>query len=224
MEFRLSKLEDMQYVTVYPKDYKSTNKYPVIIFLHGAGTRGNNIEQLKNNAFFKEIERYEDFPFIIVAPKCHEFFWFDMMDRLKKLVYRVAETESVDNNRIYLMGNSMGGYATWHLAMSIPEMIAAIVPICGGGIYALAEKLAKVPVWAFHCKGDPVVFVEESEKMVAAVNENGGTAKLTIYPRDEHNSWVETYRNPEVFAWLLSHEKTDKSKVTDRYSSADLHG
>lgn len=86
------------------------------------------------------------------------------------------------------------------------------------------ERLAKVPVWAFHGKEDHIVFVEESEKMVAAVNKNGGTAKLTVYPGCEHNSWVETYKNPEVFAWLLSNEKNDKSKVTDRYKNGELHG
>jgi len=224
LDFRVSKLEDMQYVTVYPKDYKSINKYPVIIFLHGAGTRGNDIEKLEKNVFFQTVKEYENFPFIIVAPLCHEFFWFDMMAKLKSLVYLVSETESVDNKRIYLMGNSMGGYATWHMAMSMPEMFAAIVPICGAGVYALAGRLVNVPVWAFHGKEDPTVFVEESEKMVAAVNQKGGTAKLTIYPDCKHNSWSETYKNPEVFAWLLSHEKNNHSVVTDQYNNSELHG
>ena len=224
MDFKLSKLEDMQYITVYPKNYKSTNKYPVIIFLHGAGTRGRNIEKLKQNVFFKTVNEYEEFPFIIVAPLCHEFFWFDMMANLKSLLYRVAETESVDNKRIYLMGNSMGGWATWHLAMSIPEMFAAIVPICGAGVYALAERLVNVPVWAFHGKEDPVVYVEESEKMVDAVNKSGGTAKLTVYPGCGHDSWSETYKNPKLFAWLLSHEKSNSSTAPDKYCNSELHG
>ena len=122
------------------------------------------------------------------------------------------------------MGISMGGYATWQLAMSMPEVFAAIVPICGGGMYWNAGRLANVPVWAFHGKEDPTVLVEESEKMVAAVNKNGGKAKLTVYFGCRHDSWSETYKNPEVFAWLLSNEKNNNSMITDKYNDSQLYG
>ncbi len=131
-----------------------------------------------------------DYPFMLVAPQCNKNTWFDLMDSLKKLVYLLADDETVDEKRIYLMGLSMGGYGTWQLAMSIPEMFAAIVPICGGGMYWNAGRLANVPVWAFHGKLDTTVFVEESEKMVNAVNAKGGNAKLTIYPELKHRSGI----------------------------------
>jgi len=131
--------------------------------------------------------------------------------------------ETNREDRVYLMGFSMGGYGTWQLAMSIPNMVAAIVPICGGGMYWNAGRLMNVPVWAFHGKEDALVYVEESEKMVRAVNKNGGKAKLTIYPECGHDSWSETYKNPEVFEWLLS--KTNKTgELKQNFKDSKLYG
>lgn len=224
MNFESLQLDGMQYLTTYPKRYEKGEEYPVIIFLHGAGTRGNSLEVLKKNAYFNIVKEYQDFPFITVAPLCCENSWFDMMASLKKLVHKIAESGFVDNKRIYLVGNSMGGYATWQLAMSMPEMFAAIVPISGGGMYWNAGRLMNVPVWAFHGKQDTTVFVEESEKMVAAINKNGGTAKLTIYPENGHNAWDDTYKNPEVFEWLLSNVKSENIELTDNFKGSKIYG
>ena len=118
----------------------------------------------------------------------------------------------------------MGGYATWQIGMSMPEIFAAIVPICGGGMYWNAARLINVPAWAFHGKKDVSVFVEESEKMVNAVNKHGGNAKLTIYPENGHDAWSDTYNNPEVFQWLLSNENSNGEEVVDIYNDSKLHG
>ena len=101
----------------------------------------------------------------------------------------------------------MGGYATWQMAMSRPELFAAIVPICGGGMYWNAGRLKDVAVRAFHGKQDYVVLVGESEKMVEAVKRAGGDAQLTVYPENGHDAWTDTYQNPAVFAWLLEQKK-----------------
>lgn len=122
------------------------------------------------------------------------------------------------------MGASMGGYAAWQLAMSMPDLFAAIVPICGGGMYWNAARLVNVPVWAFHGKRDPVVFVEESEKMVTAVNRCGGNARLTVYPEKEHDSWTDTYQNWEVFEWMLSKENTNTHKLADDHHDSRRYG
>ncbi len=208
----------------YPKDFAEDKKCPVIIFLHGAGTRGENMETLYSNAFFSITAKYEEFPFVAVAPLCTKNTWFDLWEQLEDMVVRVANLPYVDNSRIYLVGNSMGGYGTWQLAMSMPKFFAAIVPICGGGMYWNAGRLINVPVWAFHGAKDTCVFPEESEKMVNAVNRCGGKAKLTIYPENTHDSWSDTYKNPEVFAWLLEHKNENIKEIIDQYKDSKIYG
>ena len=123
-----------------------------------------------------------------------------------------------------LTGASMGGYATWQLAMSMPECFAAAVPICGGGMYWNAERLKNVPIWAFHGGKDNVVSVEESKKMVDSVNQKGGSAKLTIYPENGHDAWSDTYSNHLVYSWFLSHLNCNTEKITDIYDDSKTFG
>lgn len=156
-EFSLGKL---RYVIRYPQGFSETERYPVILFLHGAGTRGNDISQLTSAPFFKLTEKHSEFPFICVAPLCSENTWFDVWEHLERLVTEIANSAYADPSRIYLMGASMGGYASWQLAMSMPEYFAAIVPICGGGMYWNAGRLVNVPVWAFHGAKDTAVLLE----------------------------------------------------------------
>ena len=224
MEAEILQLDGIQYLKAYPKNYENGKKYPVIVFLHGAGTRGADIEAVRSNPYFTITETHEDFPFITIAPYCHEDTWYDKLEFLKKLVYDVAQSDFADSERIYLMGNSMGGYGTWQLAMSIPEMFAAIVPICGGGMYWNAPMLVNVPVWAFHGGKDGVVYTEESQKMVDAVNNAGGKAKLTIYPDNYHDAWTDTYKNPEVFEWLLSYKNENIAEIVDKYKDQKIYG
>lgn len=219
MEFL--KFEEMQYVVRYPKNYISGERYPVILFLHGAGTRGNDIKRLEGNAFFRLTEQYEEFPFVCVAPLCHSETWFDQFETLKRFVTMVENAAYTDPERIYLMGNSMGGYGSWQLAISMPEVFAALVPICGGGMYWDAGRLKKIPVWAFHGDIDPTVFPEESVKMVEAVNKKGGCAKLTLYPDTKHDSWTPTFNNAEVFTWLLAQRRYRAEAEADQ-SYADV--
>lgn len=219
-----SQIGKLKYVIRYPKEYQKDNKYPIIVLLHGAGGRGNDINVLLNNPYFRNINNYEDFKFITVAPLCSADTWFDLFGELKNLVIEISKREFTDDRKIYLMGASMGAYATWQLAMSMPEYFAAIIPICGGGMYWNAARLVNVPVWAFHGKKDSVVFVEESEKMINAVNKNGGNAKITIYPENEHDAWNDTYSNPKVFNWLLKHENQNNIKIENIYNDSDIYG
>lgn len=224
MSYKIISNEKLPYVISYPRKYIPGVKYPVIVFLHGAGTRGCSFDKLISNQYFETTREYEDFPFITVAPLCSENSWFDVFHLLKELIDTIVEADFSDISKVYLMGNSMGGYMTWQLAMSLPERFAAIVPICGGGMYWNAQRLVDVPVWAFHGGKDRVVFPEESRKMVEAVNKCGGNARLTIYPDAEHNSWSETYQNYEVFKWLLQNELTRRDKRIEKVYDNKRYG
>ena len=214
----------MKYVIRFPKDYKEGESYPTIIFFHGAGTRGGDTELLKGNEFFCQTAKFESFPFVSIAPLCEGNSWFDVMETLIKFSKFILSQDYCDESRLYLMGNSMGGYATWQLAMSAPELFAAIVPICGGGMYWNAAQLVNVPIWAFHGGLDPVVFPEESKKMVDVVNRRGGNAKLTIYPENSHNAWSDTYKNYEVFEFLLSHKNENAKDLVNDFNNMKLFG
>lgn len=206
-----------------PKDFNENKKYPILLFLHGAGTRGNDINNLCDSLFFKLTDSH-NLPFVIVAPLCEENTWFDVFERLKLLVKEVSNYTFTDKQSVYLMGTSMGGYATWQLAMSCPEYFAAIVPICGGGMYWNAQRLINIPIWAFHGGKDGTVLLEESIKMVNAVNQLGGSAKLTVYPENTHDAWSDTYSNPKVFEWLLQHKNKNCIEICDKYNDSNIYG
>ncbi len=218
MRVEYLKIGELDYLIRYPENYKDGEEYPAIIFLHGAGTRGEKIEIVLQNPFFSVTAKYEDFPFICVAPVCSGYSWFDHIPALKELARTVSARGDVDSTRLYLMGNSMGGYGSWYLAQSAPDLFAAIVPICGGGMYWDGGRLLNTPVWAFHGAKDTTVLPEESEKMVASLKRAGGEVELTVYPDAAHNSWDATYQNYEVFKWLLSHKKENKNKIVDSIS------
>ena len=225
MKIEYSQFKELPYLVGFPDNYVESEKYPILLFLHGAGTRCEDITKLPNNIFFKLEAARENFPFIVVAPLCaSNLTWFDYLKTLKELVIHIASRDFSDEERFYVMGNSMGGYGTWQLAMSMPEMFAAIVPICGGGMYWNAGRLVNVPVWAFHGGKDTVVYTVESERMVDAVNRKGGSAKLTIYPENGHDSWTDTFSNTEVYAWLLDHKNQNAKAVQDLIADTKIYG
>ena len=219
----LKNFEGMNYYFSMPKT--KSEKYPLILFLHGAGTRGEDPSIILGNAFITITDEKENFPFIRVIPHCNGLnTWFDCAERLEKFGTYLASLEFVDETRIYLMGNSMGGYGTWALAESIPERFAAIVPICGGGKPWNSGMLVSTPVWAFHGKDDDVVDVVESIKMVDGINKLGGKARLTLYDNTYHDAWTATYKNEEVFSWLLSHTNEKAKKFVNNYNGSENFG
>ncbi len=220
----IKKFEKLTYILKYPKNYEEGKKYPVIMFLHGAGGRGDDIELVRTNPFFNITNKYEDFPFIVAAPQCCTNTWFDAFETLKRLTLSIYDSDFTDKEHFYAMGASMGGYASWQLAMSMPDLFAAIAPICGGGMYWNAARLVNVPVWAFHGALDGCVFPEESGKMVDGVNNAGGCAKLTIYPNNNHDAWSDTYANKEVFEWLLSNKNSNEKEIEDYYKDSKIYG
>ena len=209
-----------QYLISLPRDYaaKSEKTWPLILFLHGAGERGTDVWKAAVHGPSKYAAQHPEFPFILVAPLCPEGeVWSSEV--LLELLDEVMTKNKVDVKRVYLTGLSMGGYGTWSLGLAHADKFAAIAPICGGGerIEVLLaahgysgpvkiQNLRSLPIWVFHGAKDPVVPIEESERMVKALKEaKCEEVKFTVYPEAQHDSWTETYNNPKLYEWLLQH-------------------
>jgi predicted peptidase len=180
-----------------------------VLFLHGMGERGADLELLKLHGIPKVIAQGTDFPFIVVSPQCPDnSIWTNELEALHALLDAVIENFNVDLSRIYLTGLSMGGFGTWHLAATYPSLFAAIVPICGGttpfvGFPESIKVLKDVPVWAFHGAKDEVVPLQGSQELVDVLKAHQGNVKFTVYPDTYHDSWTQTYENPELYEWRL---------------------
>ncbi len=199
----------MDYLLYLPEEYDVSKKsYPLILFLHGAGERGDSLELVKTHGPPKLIEQGQSFPFLIVSPQCPENQWWDIKT-LNYLLNDILERYRIDKDRVYLTGLSMGGYGTWDFAIKHPDRFAAIAPICGGGEKLLAEKIKHIPAWVFHGAKDQVVPLKNSQEMVDALKQLDADVKLTVYPEAGHDSWTETYNNPELYNWFLRHRRAD---------------
>lgn len=195
-----------------PNDYDESESegYPMILFLHGSGERGNDINKLKRTGLTKYVEEHDDFPFIVVAPQCNEKTWWTReLDGLYALVKHIVNELNVDEKRMYLTGLSMGGFGCWHLAERYPKLFTAMIPIASGteeyiGFPERVEILKDLPIWAFHGAKDPIVPVMEIKKLMPYL---GDKFKYTEYPEGMHDVWTETYENKEIYAWLLKHSK-----------------
>jgi predicted peptidase len=198
----------LKYLAYVPNDYDKDpgRKWPLILFLHGAGERGSDVEKVKVHGPPKLVAQGKELPFVVISPQCPENQWWST-ETLLALLDEVGGKYRIDPDRVYLTGLSMGGFGTWALAAAAPERFAAIAPICGGGDRIQARRLRGMPIWAFHGAKDTVVPLSESERMVEAVKAAGGEARLTVYPEAAHDSWTETYNNPELFEWFLKHRR-----------------
>ncbi len=235
---QLTKKVDLGYLLYLPPGYdaKTAKKWPLILFLHGAGERGTNLAQVSVHGPAKLVKKNPPVPkteseearknreaatkllrenFIVVSPQCPVGERWDA-EALLALLDSVLASHKVDAGRVYLTGLSMGGYGSWALLAQAPERFAAIAPICGGGSSigillpgsGKAAALKSLPVWAFHGAKDSVVVLAESERMVAAIRKAGvKDVQLTVYPEANHDSWTATYNNPKLYEWFLSHER-----------------
>ncbi len=200
----------INYLLYLPDNYSDKKIFPLMIFLHGAGERGEDIQKVKLHGPPMLAEKQKDFPFVLISPQCQENErWTDPLnvDALINLIDEIIIKYKIDKERIYLTGLSMGGYGTWNLASLYPDKFAAIAPVCGGGDTRKAYKLKSIPTWVFHGAKDMVVPISESETMVEALQKIGGDVKFTVYPEADHDSWTETYDNPELFKWFLRQKK-----------------
>jgi predicted peptidase len=233
-----------QYLVSLPKAYaeNTTKAWPLIIYLHGSGERGSDPWKLARHGpprlLHPGVSKYADpikpgtapetaevlanrsastkilsEQFIVISPQCPSGNnWDD--ESVLALLSEAISRYHVDSKRVYLTGNSMGGYGTWSVGLKNPQLFAAIVPICGGNRdeyilrYASEHKqeLLSLGVWAFHGEKDPTVPVAQSKQVIAMlIKALLIDVKLTLYPDARHDSWTQTYDNPELYKWLLNH-------------------
>lgn len=211
--------ETVHFLLFIPRDYdksdKSSDTWPMLLFLHGLGESGNNeLDRVKIHGPPGKVAADPSFPFVLVSPQCPPpgMEWDAIIHAWKpplllQLLDAVANQVRIAPDRVYVTGLSMGGYGTWRLASAAPQRFAAIAPVCGGGEVQMAEALANVPIWCFHGAEDTVVKLSESQKMVDAVQQHGGDVKFTIYPDVGHNAWEKAYGDRALFDWLLTKRK-----------------
>ncbi len=207
----------LPYLLHFPKDEaKNENgKYPLLLFLHGMGERGNQLDLLFNTGLPKMLKEGLDIPFLTVMPQCPaDSFWTEETKALKMLMDDLVSTYPIDEHRIYITGLSMGGYGTYEMLIRYPELFAGGIPICGG-IGSLFSKvhlshLKDKPLWIFHGEKDDVVPVEETKEIVHFLKEaQSKNLKYTLYPDLSHDAWTRTYENGDIYNFLLRY-KTNK--------------
>jgi predicted peptidase len=200
---------DLPYLLHVPDGAAPAGGWPLVLFLHGSGERGDDAEQLRRQGLPKRLEEGLAIPAIVLSPQCPEGdVWPQHFPALLHLLDAVAAQHGADPRRVVATGLSLGGAGTVHLVAAHPERFAALAPICGPWTsYYANPALARLPLWAFHGDADPVVSVDDSRRLIARVRELGGEPRYTEYPGVGHDAWTPAYADPEVLDWLLDQRR-----------------
>lgn len=196
---------NFKYNKYLPKDFDETKEYPLVLFLHGAGERGDDLDVAARHGYMKYVrEEGKEYPFICIAPQCpDDKYWGCFTESLLAFLEYIISSLPVDRKKVYLTGFSMGGTGTWMLAMAAPEKFAAIAPVCGSGICWNAGIVKDIPIFMYHGDCDDTVPISESVTMLNRVNRYGGDAKLKICYRVGHNAWDYAYTDEELINWMM---------------------
>jgi len=232
---------ELPYRLLKPLNYDKATKYPLVVFLHGSGERGSdNAKQIGYIAgLTTNKELREKFPCFVIAPQCpDEKKWVEMpwdgitgdapketspvQQSLLGALDSLAKEFSLDPDRLYITGLSMGGYGTWDLITRFPDKWAAAIPICGGGDKARAGLAKPVPVWAFHGADDTVVLPVRTQDMVDGLRAAGGRASYTLYPAVSHDAWIQAYSEPNLLPWLFAQKRGQGAKLALAYSEKTI--
>ena len=208
-----SRTDTVRYWLFLPADYEAqalSGGAPLLLFLHGAGERGNEsgdeIDRVKIHGpprLLDDPEFAKNFPSVTVSPQCKRGYAWSPA-QLMLLLDHIEENFTIDKNRVYVTGLSMGGFGTWMCLNEAPERFAAAAPICGGAKPEWAERLVNIPIWTFHGDQDRVVTVDRTQTIVDAIREAGGRKVIfTIYRGVAHDSWTPTYDNQLFYDWLF---------------------
>lgn len=230
--------DTLNYRILYPEHYNRKKKYPLVLFLHGAGERGydNEAQLTHGSKLFLDAKNRKKYRAIVVFPQCKPApdYWAHMvlnakngvnyrdfpvmeepkpsMKRVMELLAKLQNEEAIDSNRLYIMGLSMGGMGTFELLSRMPNTFAAAVPICGGGEPSLVTRYAKnTPLWIFHGDKDDVVLPEYSRRMYAALQAAGADVQYMEFPGVKHNSWDNAFAEKGLLKWVFGKRRSTKS-------------
>ena len=196
----------VNYLLYLPAKYEESRRWPLVVYLHGSGAAGENLIFVREEGLPRQIEEGKQFPFLLLSPQCSGSGWDPAL--VVELIEHLSSTLPVDRERVYLTGCSMGGFGTWRVATYDPGRFAAISPLCGGGDVTQAERLVDIPVWAFHGAQDGRVPLALGKEMVDAVRKHGGHVRFTVYPDYGHDIDQVTYRNEQLYEWLLHQRRS----------------
>jgi predicted peptidase len=201
----LQSRHEIQYLLYLPAGYHQnpSQQYPLLLFLHGGGETGNDIEKVKTHGPPRLIHEGRDFPFIVVSPQNPEENGFWNETALIELLNQIQSDYRVDGNRVHLSGLSRGGYGAWRLAMSNPDRFASLITISGVSPAFYSRWLKDMPVWVFHGEDDPVIPVGESDEVVKQMQQRGQNVRYTRYKQTGHDAWTQAYDEEELFPWML---------------------
>ncbi|MBU8881880.1 prolyl oligopeptidase family serine peptidase [Kaistella sp. DKR-2] len=202
----IKKVQKISYVLDYPQNAKG--KVPLIVFLHGSGERGTDLEMVKAHSPFTYKNLIKE-PVAILAPQCPENVWWDT-EAVYYLIKDIQQKYKIDESRIVLTGLSMGGWGTLKLAMEHPEMFSAVAPVCAPVdrlMKVRAKQYKNLPMKIFHGGNDDVVSPANSIEIYQEIKKYNKNVELTIFPDDNHNSWDSTYSDPKLYEWMLSQRK-----------------
>lgn len=197
------------YFITTPCDFdREKESLPMIIFLHGAGERGNNIEQVKMHGIpkiFGNNENYHGLRTITLSPQCPtDKVWNHLAFELKELIDFISNEYNADRSRISLTGLSMGGFGTWEMGLTFPGYFSALAPICGGGQSWRASVLCDMPICTFHGDSDSVVPIVYTREMIRVIENAGGKPSFTVYEGVDHDSWTRAYETTDLIEWLIA--------------------
>lgn len=233
-EYKYEEGKILPYRILYPENYDKKKKYPLVLFLHGAGERGNDNEKqlVHGSKMFLTEDNRKNYPAIIVFPQCPEnSFWSSVsIDRSKspvkfafdyeynfitwpleavhRLVKHLMDEESIDKKRCYITGLSMGGMGTFEFVYRFPKIFAAALPICSGGdSLHYDERVKKTAFWVFHGDADAVVSVNESKAMVQKLLRLNADVTYNEYAKVNHNSWDNAFAEPTFLSWMFAQKR-----------------
>lgn len=210
-----AKKNQLPYRLLAPEKLDAKQTYPLVVFLHGSGSRGTDNEKQLGGAVFQFAtkENRKKPPCFVVAPQCSKKepldYWAKTVDNgiVMGMIKDVEKNHPIDSKRLYVTGLSDGGWGVWALLEKYPDQLAAAVPVCGRGEPDAARKFANVPIWVFHGAKDNIEPVKSSREMVAALKKVGGSPKYTEYPDEGHNAWDRAYRDAKLFERLFAQKR-----------------